>query len=45
VVEFFSLEKGLNYLADTLMLCGAVLLLAGEATRVPHTFVIFECVG
>jgi len=29
VVEFASLDKGLNYLGDTLMFCGAVFLLAG----------------
>jgi uncharacterized membrane protein len=29
VVERASLSKGLNYVADTLMFCGAVLLLAG----------------
>jgi uncharacterized membrane protein YphA (DoxX/SURF4 family) len=33
VVEFSSLEKGLNYMADTLMFCGAVLLLAGAMPR------------
>jgi len=37
VVERASLGKGLNYVADTLMFCGGVLLLAGamphEATR------------
>ena len=30
VVEFASLDKGFNYIADTLMFCGAVLLLAGS---------------
>jgi hypothetical protein len=29
VVERASLDKGLNYLADTLMFCGTILLLAG----------------
>ena len=29
VVERASLGKGLNYLADTLMFCGTILLLAG----------------
>jgi uncharacterized membrane protein YphA (DoxX/SURF4 family) len=33
VVEFASLDNGLNYLADTLMFCGAVFLLAGA---MPH---------
>lgn len=33
VVEFASLDKGLNYMADTLMFCGAVLLLAGAMPR------------
>jgi uncharacterized membrane protein YphA (DoxX/SURF4 family) len=33
VVERASLDNGLNYLADTLMYCGAVLLLAGAMPR------------
>jgi uncharacterized membrane protein YphA (DoxX/SURF4 family) len=33
VVEIASLDKGLNYLFDTLMFCGAVLLLAGAMPR------------
>jgi uncharacterized membrane protein YphA (DoxX/SURF4 family) len=33
VVERASLNNGLNYLADTLMFCGAVLLLAGAMPR------------
>ncbi|HZR64632.1 MAG TPA: hypothetical protein VFA85_05745 [Terriglobales bacterium] len=33
VVEFASLDKGLNYMADTLMYCGAVFLLAGAMPR------------
>jgi uncharacterized membrane protein YphA (DoxX/SURF4 family) len=33
VVERASLDKGLNYVADTLMFCGAVLLLAGAMPR------------
>jgi len=33
IVERASLNKGLNYLADTLMFCGAVLLLAGAMPR------------
>jgi uncharacterized membrane protein YphA (DoxX/SURF4 family) len=33
VVQRASLDNGLNYLADTLMFCGAVLLLAGA---MPH---------
>lgn len=33
VVERASLNKGLNYVADTLMFCGAVLLLAGAVPR------------
>jgi uncharacterized membrane protein YphA (DoxX/SURF4 family) len=33
VVERASLGKGLNYLGDTLMYCGAVLLLAGAMPR------------
>lgn len=33
VVEFASLEKGLNYMADTLMFCGAVMLLASAMPR------------
>ena len=33
VVERASLEKGLNYMADTLMFCGAVLLLAKAMPR------------
>lgn len=33
VVERASLDRGLNYVADTLMFCGAVLLLAGAMPR------------
>jgi uncharacterized membrane protein len=33
VVDRASLAKGLNYMADTLMFCGAVLLLAGAMPR------------
>jgi len=33
VVERASLNNGLNYLADTLMFCGAMLLLAGAMPR------------
>ena len=33
VVERASLDKGLNYMADTLMFCGTVLLLAGAMPR------------
>ncbi len=33
VVERASLDNGLNYMADTLMYCGAILLLAGAADR------------
>jgi uncharacterized membrane protein YphA (DoxX/SURF4 family) len=33
VVERASLDNGLNYLGDTLMFCGAVLLLAGAMPR------------
>ena len=33
VVDRASLSKGLNYLGDTLMYCGAVLLLAGAMSR------------
>jgi uncharacterized membrane protein YphA (DoxX/SURF4 family) len=33
VVERASLAKGFNYLADTMMFCGAVLLLAGAMPR------------
>ena len=33
VVERASLDKGLNYLFDTLMFCGTVLLLAGAMPR------------
>jgi uncharacterized membrane protein YphA (DoxX/SURF4 family) len=33
VVERASLDNGLNYLADTLMFCGALLLLAGAMPR------------
>ena len=33
IVERASLEKGLNYLADTLMFCGAVLMLARAMPR------------
>ncbi len=33
IVERASLDKGLNYLADTLMFCGDVLLLAGAMPR------------
>lgn len=33
VVERASLDRGLNYMADTLMFCGAVLLLAGAMPR------------
>jgi uncharacterized membrane protein YphA (DoxX/SURF4 family) len=33
IVERASLDNGLNYLGDTLMFCGAVLLLAGAMPR------------
>jgi hypothetical protein len=33
VVDRASLDNGLNYLGDTLMYCGAVLLLAGAMPR------------
>ena len=33
VAEFASLDNGFNYLGDTLMFCGAVLLLAGAMPR------------
>ncbi len=33
IVERASLNKGLNYVADTLMFCGAILLLAGAMPR------------
>jgi hypothetical protein len=33
IVERASLDNGLNYVADTLMFCGTVLLLAGA---MPH---------
>ncbi|HTS81710.1 MAG TPA: hypothetical protein VMH40_14010 [Myxococcaceae bacterium] len=33
VVERASIDKGLNYVADTLMYCGALLLLAGAMPR------------
>jgi len=33
VVERASLGNGLNYVADTLMFCGAVILLAGAMPR------------
>ena len=33
VVERASIDNGLNYLADTLMYCGALLLLAGAMPR------------
>jgi uncharacterized membrane protein YphA (DoxX/SURF4 family) len=33
VVERASLDNGLNYMADTLMYCGAILLLAGAMPR------------
>jgi uncharacterized membrane protein YphA (DoxX/SURF4 family) len=33
VVERASLDKGFNYLGDTLMFCGTVLLLAGAMPR------------
>ena len=33
VVERASLDNGLNYVADTLMFCGAVLMLAGAMPR------------
>jgi uncharacterized membrane protein YphA (DoxX/SURF4 family) len=33
VVERASLDNGLNYLGDTLMYCGAILLLAGAMPR------------
>jgi uncharacterized membrane protein YphA (DoxX/SURF4 family) len=37
IVERASLDKGLNYVFDTLMFCGAVLLLAGAMPRSPQT--------
>ena len=36
VVERASLNNGLNYVADTLMYCGALLLLAGAMPREPR---------
>jgi hypothetical protein len=33
VVDRASLDNGLNYMGDTLMYCGAVLLLAGAMPR------------
>jgi uncharacterized membrane protein YphA (DoxX/SURF4 family) len=33
VVERASLDNGLNYMRDTLMYCGAILLLAGAMPR------------
>lgn len=33
VVDFASLDNGLNYMGDTLMFCGAVFLLAGAMPR------------
>ena len=33
VVEHASLDNGFNYLGDTLMYCGAILLLAGAMPR------------
>ena len=36
IVERASLDNGLNYLGDTLMFCGAVLLLAGAMPRSPQ---------
>lgn len=36
VVERASLDHGLNYLGDTLMYCGAILLLAGAMPREPN---------
>jgi hypothetical protein len=33
VVERASIAKGLNYVFDTLLFCGAVLLLAGAMPR------------
>jgi uncharacterized membrane protein YphA (DoxX/SURF4 family) len=37
VVDFASLDNGFNYLGDTLMYCGAVLLLAGAMPRESET--------
>jgi len=37
VVDRASLDNGLNYMADTLMFCGAVLLLAGATPREHET--------
>jgi uncharacterized membrane protein YphA (DoxX/SURF4 family) len=36
IVQRASLDNGLNYLADTLMFCGAVLLLASAMPREPQ---------
>jgi len=33
IVERASLDKGLNYIFDTLMFCGTILLLAGALPR------------
>jgi hypothetical protein len=33
IVERASLDNGLNYMADTMMFCGAVLMLAGAMPR------------
>lgn len=33
IVDFASLDNGLNYMGDTLMYCGAILLLAGAMPR------------
>jgi hypothetical protein len=35
VVDRASIDNGLNYVADTLMYCGAVLLLANAMLREP----------
>lgn len=43
-VERASLDKGLNYLADTLMFCGAVLLLAGAMVHEASSVVERETV-
>jgi hypothetical protein len=38
IVDRASLSTGLNYVADTLMFCGAVLLLAGAMPRGAEQF-------
>ncbi len=45
VVDLHSLDKGLNYMGDTLMYCGALLLVAGAMPREPRSDPVLPATG